>query len=235
MLGKGLGINKVARQVGLSNTTVARLKAERTSVVSGRDSPADLPNCGSLGQSNHATNQRDVKSLPSGPTNGSPIAVSDDDQIFNKLQIKKLADTLKLPALGDDPQFAQSLRMDVRVFIEAKGLLNNPRLREAIDKLYRLTARAEGNDQAAGSLARAIDATPPDVWDWLARSAPEARVPTGAEIVSTETRTSAVQQLRHILSYGGFKKLGRKRPTGKHSQSFEPPLRVPKIEANRPA
>ena len=27
-LGKGLGINKVARQVGLSNSTVARLKAE---------------------------------------------------------------------------------------------------------------------------------------------------------------------------------------------------------------
>ena len=167
LLGKGLGINKVAAASWLSNTTVARLKAERTSVVSGRDSPADLPNCGSLGQSNHAINQRDVKSLPSGPTNGSPIAVRDDDQIFNKLQIKKLADTLKLPALGDDPQFAQSLRMDVRVFIEAKGLLNNPRLREAIDKLYRLTARAEGNDQAAGSLARAIDATPPDVWDWL--------------------------------------------------------------------
>ena len=27
-LGKGVGINKVARQVGLSNSTVARLKAE---------------------------------------------------------------------------------------------------------------------------------------------------------------------------------------------------------------
>src|SRR5262249_46567548 len=34
--------------------------------------------------------------------------------------------------------------------------------------------------------------------------------------------------------YGGFKTMGRKRPTGKHSQSFEPLLWVPKIEPHRP-
>jgi hypothetical protein len=188
-----------------------------------------------LGQSDHAANERDVATLPNGLTNGSLIAVSDVDRIFNRSKIKKLADTLKLPALGDDPQFAESVRNDIRLFVEAKGRLNNAGLREAISRLYRLTRRAEGDDLAAGSLARARDEMPSDVWDWLlAGCNPEARVPTGVEIVSTETRASAVQQLRHILSYGEFKKKRRKRPTGKHSQSFEPRLRVPETEPNRP-
>jgi hypothetical protein len=230
--------------------------------------------------------QREVTTLPNGRTSDSLIAVSDVDRIFSRLQIKKLADTLKLPALGDDPQFAESIRNDVRLFIEAKGRLNNAGLQEAIRKLYQLTARAKRDDLAAGALARAIDEMPPDLRNWLDSFNPEipvlqgddektskrrrtrshlaegqarvptlqgddektskrrrtrshlaegqARVPTGAEIVSPETRASAVQQLRDILSYGGSKKRGRKRPTGRHSQSFAPRLRVPKIEPNRP-
>ena len=300
LLSKGLGINKVARQVGLSNTTVARLKAEGKAspppasecaadpdasegLADGRNRPETeharldggnatgdearvggkpvllcparvrkhhhgggvietrpvaggngLPECGSLCRGDHETTRHDATALPNGLKNGSLITVSDVDRIFNKLQIKKLADALKLPALGDDPLFAESVRDDARLFIKAKGRLNNAKLREAITTLYQLTARAEGDDSAARSLARAIDAMPSDVRDWLAHCNPEARVPTGAEIVSTETRASAVQQLRHILTYGGVKTMGRNRPTGKRSQSFEPLLWVPKIEPNRP-
>jgi DNA invertase Pin-like site-specific DNA recombinase len=233
LLGEGLGINKVARQVGLSNTTVARLKAEKSSPPSGPDCPAALPKSGSLRRGDQETIQRDATALPNGLKNGSLIAVSDIDRIFSDSRIKKLAEALKLEAY--DPRFAQSIRQDVRLFIEAKGRLNNPKLREAISRLHRLTARAEGNDQAARRLANAIAAMPSDVWDWLARCNPEARdIPTAAQILSTETRASAIQQLRHILSYGAFITTGRNRPAGKHSLSFEPLLWVPKIESNRP-
>jgi hypothetical protein len=73
------------------------------------------------------------------------------------------------------------------------------------------------------------------VWDWLARFNPKGRdIPTAAEIVSPATRMRAIRRLRLVLSYGGMIKDGRKRPTGKRSRSFEPLLRVPKIEPNRP-
>jgi hypothetical protein len=137
-------------------------------------------------------------------------------------------------ALGDDPQVAQSVRQDVCLFIEEKGRLSNAKLREAITKLDQLTARAEKDDIAASSLASARDATPSDVWDWLARRNPEAGdVPTAAEIVSKETRASAVQRLRNILSYGRFITMGRNRPTGGRSQSIKPRLWSPKIEPHR--
>lgn len=234
LLGKGLGINKVARQVGLSNTTIARLKAE-TSPPSGRDCLAVLPKRGSVRRGDREASQRDATALANGLKNGQLIALRDIDQVFNDLQIKKLADTLKRGALGNDPRFARSIRQDVRLFIEAKGLLNNAKLGEVISRLYRLTTRAEGDDRAADRLGHAVDTVPSDVWDWLALCNPEGcDIPTAAEITSTATRAGAVQRLRHMLSYGGLKTIGRKRPSGKHSQSFEPLLSAPKIEPNRP-
>jgi DNA invertase Pin-like site-specific DNA recombinase len=116
LLSRGLGINKVARQVGLSNTTVARLKAEKEArPPPASDCPADLPKCGSLRRGDHETTPRGATALPNGLKNDSLIAVSDVDRIFNDLQNKKLADTLKLGASGDDPRFAQSIRQDVRL------------------------------------------------------------------------------------------------------------------------
>jgi hypothetical protein len=202
------------------------LKAEReASPPSGRDYPAALSKCRSQRRAGQEIIQRDATALPTGLKNGSLIAVSDIDRVFNDLQIKKLAKG----ALGDDPQVAQSVRDDARLFIKEKGHLSNARLREAITKLYKLTARAEGDDRAAGSLARARDATPSDVWDWLAYRNPEAGdVPTAAEIVSKETRASAVQRLRNILT------IGQKRATGKNSQRFEALLWAPKSEPHRP-
>jgi hypothetical protein len=168
----------------------------------------------------------------------SLIAISEVESVFNDAVINELADILKLKSLeGDDfSQFAKSIRQDVRLFIEAKDRLNNPKLREAIVKLYGLITRAERHDdRAAETLARAVDATRPEVWDWLARSNPTGRdIPIAAEIHSPATRARAVQRLRLALSYGGLIKDGRKRPTGKRSRSIEPLLRVPAIEPNRP-
>jgi hypothetical protein len=67
----------------------------------------------------------------------------------------------------------------------------------------------------ASELASTIDAMPSDVRNWLTRCNPEGcNFPAAAEIISTATRASAVQQLRLILSYGGVKTKGRKRPLG---------------------
>jgi hypothetical protein len=168
----------------------------------------------------------------------SLIAISDVESVFNDAIINELANILKLKYLeGDDfSRFAKSIRQDVRLFIEAKHRLNNPKLREAIVKLYGLTTRAEHHDdRAAETLARAVDATPLEVWDWLARFNPKGcDIPTAAEIVSPATRARAVQRLRLALSYGGLMKDGRKRPTGRRSRSFAPMLRVPAIEPYRP-
>jgi hypothetical protein len=172
------------------------------------------------------------------PTSRSLIAISDVESVFNDAVINELANILELEFREPDDfrRFAQSIRQDARLFIEAKDRLNNPKLRQTIAKLYRLTTRAErDDDRAVERLARAVDGTPPDVWDWLARFNPKgSKIPTAAEIRSPATRPRAVQRLRLALSYGGMIKDGRKRPTGKRSRSFEPLLRVPTIEPNRP-
>jgi hypothetical protein len=86
-----------------------------------------LPERGSLCRGDHETTQRDAAALP------------------NKLQIKKLAETLKLGGLGDDLRFAQSIRQDVRLFIEAKRLLNKAKLtRNNRQALPAHGARGEG-------------------------------------------------------------------------------------------
>lgn len=157
------------------------------------------------------------------------IAVTEVDQIFNDAAIEELASILRVPA---DSRFAESIRNDVRLFIQTKGRLSIPKLRQEIARLYQLNSRAMTSDHGAQPLACAIDAMPADVREWLARCNPEDRnIPTTAEITSSEpaTRARAVQRLRLILSYGtDVEREGRKRPTGKRSRSFKPPLlRVP--------
>jgi hypothetical protein len=168
----------------------------------------------------------------------SLIVISDVESVFNDAIINELVNILKLKSLEwhDFRRFAQSIRQDVRLFIGAKDRLNNAKLREAIAKLYRLNGRAErGDERAMKRLACAMNAIPQEVWDSLARVNPKSRdIPTAAEIVSPTTRARAVQRLRLALSDGGMIKDGRKRPTGKRSRSFEPLLRVPTIEPNRP-
>jgi hypothetical protein len=169
----------------------------------------------------------------------SLIVVRDVDRIFDDVVIKELAKVVRSPANANLSRFAQSIRNDARLFIEAKGCLNYPQLRREIERLYTLNNRAMRGDREAQQLARAVDALPADVRDWLARCNPrdhDRTIPKAAEIVSQATRAGAVQRLRLILSYGvDVEKKGRKRPTGKRSRSIEPLLRVPaKIEPNRP-
>src|SRR5262249_5297310 len=121
------------------------------------------------------------------------------------------------------------LRLSARLFLEAKSRVGGPQLRESVERLYSLNRRAErGGDIAARRLARALDATPIDVWRGLSPRIPKARgIPTAAEVLAPETRQSAVERLRLILSIGGAQILGRKRRGGKRSRSFKPLLRIP--------
>jgi hypothetical protein len=170
------------------------------------------------------------KALPNRGKRHLLIAVSDVDQVFSDAVINELANTLKLKTLEGDGsrRFAQSIRHDARLFIEAKARLNYPQLRREIERLDTLNNRAMRGDREAQQLARAVDAMPAEVRDWLARCNPEGRnIPTIPEIASPATRASAVLRLRLILSYGGVETEGRKRPTGKRSWSFKPLLRVP--------
>ena len=75
--------------------------------------------------------------------------------------------------------------------------MSGPQLRESIERLYSLNRRAErGGDIAARRLARALDATPIDLWRRLSPRIPQARgIPTAAEVLAPETRQSAVSKL----------------------------------------
>jgi hypothetical protein len=166
------------------------------------------------------------------------IALSDVEHFFNNEAVKGLAKAAKIPADANIVRFAESVRVAVRLYLEALPRLSAPQLRAKIERLYRLNSRAKhGDDRAARALARAVDTMPADMRDWLAHfGAPQtSHIPAAAEIVSPATRQSAIQRLSVVLSHGGGMRVGRKRPGGKHSKSFKPLLNVPTgIKRKRP-
>jgi hypothetical protein len=168
----------------------------------------------------------------------SLIALSDVEHVFNNEVVRGLARTAKLPPDADIGPFAASVRVAVRVYLEAQHRLSAPQLRAAIERLFRLNTRAaRGSDRAARALASAVDLMPADVLDWLVQfcTPDTAQIPTEAEIMAPETRRSAVQRLGVILSHGGGVVMGRMRPGGKQSRSLRPLLNVPTgIERKRP-
>jgi hypothetical protein len=98
----------------------------------------------------------------------SLIAIGEVEGVFNDEIVKEFAQTLKPPADPDIARFAQSIRISARIFLEAKGRLSAPQFRAVIERLYHLNTRAEdGNDRTARALARAVDAMPADVRQWL--------------------------------------------------------------------
>jgi hypothetical protein len=168
----------------------------------------------------------------------SLIAISDVDGVFNDEIVKQMAAAVAASADADIAHFAESIRIPARIFLGQKAKLNFPQQRAAIERLYQLNTRAEdGNDRKARALARAVDAMPADVRQWLLScNTPHDRtIPTATEILSPATRQSAVERFRLILSYGGGIVAGRKRSGGRRSRSFKPLLRLPeRIEPGRP-
>jgi hypothetical protein len=171
-------------------------------------------------------------------TSRSLIAISDVEGVFNDEIVKELARTAKLPADIDIARWAQSIRIAARSFLEEKAKLNFPQQHAAIGRLYQLNTRAEdGDDRTARALARAVDAMPADVRQWLlsCNTPHDRNIPTATEILSPATRPSAVERFRLILSYGGSIVAGRTRSGGRRSRSFKPLLRLPEqIKPGRP-
>jgi hypothetical protein len=153
------------------------------------------------------------------------ISAGDVDRTFNAAVIRELA--AFFPANADLTQLAPNIRDAARQFIQAKGHLSAPQIRAEIKRLYSLTNRGLRDDLAARQLARAISYMNADVREWLIRCNPPGReIPSVKEVENTKTRPDAINKLRVILSYGGKLKQGRKRPSGKHSRSMDPLLRV---------
>jgi hypothetical protein len=178
-----------------------------------------------------------VAVTPNRGLRGSLIALSEVERVFNANVVASVARTAKLPSQADIACFGESIRIAVRIFLEAKARLSAPRLRAAIERLYQLNTRAEGgSDRAALALARAVDEMPADVWRWLAscNTGDRCEIPTAEEILSPALRQKAVEQFRPILSYGGRVVVGRKRSGRRRSRSFKPLLRVPKVGRGHP-
>ena len=70
------------------------------------------------------------------------ISVGDLEGMFNDSVIATLAADRQVPTHARS-RFAQSVRLDARLFLEAKVRLNNQALRVGIERLYQLITRAE--------------------------------------------------------------------------------------------
>ncbi|MGA8294953.1 MAG: hypothetical protein WB820_21210, partial [Rhodoplanes sp.] len=157
-------------------------------------------------------------------TTGSPtggehrlIALSEVDTAFDEKAVKELGRAAKLPTGADIARFGENIRIAARLYLEGKSRLNAPRLREKIERLYQLNMRAErGSDRAARALARGVEIMDDDVLRWLdsCNAGRGREIPTPAEILSPETRQSAIKRFRLILSFGGDVGPGRKRAGG---------------------
>jgi hypothetical protein len=166
------------------------------------------------------------------------ITLEDVDWVFSDKIVEELAGIIKV-AERERLCFAQSVRVDARLFIEAKRRPNAPQLYAAIKRLYDLNTSAEcGDSRVAQELARAVGEAPQEVWDWLGQFTPAIAIPTPAEIVSPTTRHDAIEQLRLVLTYGdsivdGRKRRESKRPSGR-SITFKPLLQAANSAPNRP-
>jgi hypothetical protein len=159
---------------------------------------------------------------------GSLISIGDVEGVFNDSVVTTLAEDLQV-STNERPRFAQSVRLDARLFLEAKARANYPALRAAIERLYQLVTRAErGSDLEVRRLIRGIEGTSADVWDWLnLGKLKRYAVPAAEEFLTPQKRQSAIEGLRRFLSIGGSIVEGRKRLGGKRSRSFKPLLRIP--------
>ncbi len=168
----------------------------------------------------------------------SLIALSDVEHVFNSEVVEGLARTAKLPEGADIVRFAESIKVAVRIYLEARLRLSAPQLRAGIEELYKLNTRAKrGGERAARDLARAVGTMPAGMRNWLAHfdTLQTPHIPNAAEIISPATRQRALQRLSVVLSHGAVVVIGRKRPGGKRSRSVKPLLNVPTgIERTRP-
>ena len=158
----------------------------------------------------------------------SMISVGDVECVFNDSVVTTLAEDLQVPT-HERARFAQSVRLDARLFLEAKARPTFLALGEAIIRLYQLNIRAErGSDLEVRRLIRGIEGTSADVWAWLnLGKLKRYAAPPKEEFMSPQRRQSAIEGLRQFLSMGGSIVEGRKRPGGKRSRSFKPLLRIP--------
>ena len=113
----------------------------------------------------------------------SLIAISDVEGVFNDEIVKHMAAAVAASADADIAHFAESIRIPARIFLRQKAKLNFPQQRAAIERLYQLNTRAEdGNDRKARALARAVDAMPAEVRQWLLScNTPHDRLRTAIE------------------------------------------------------
>lgn len=161
------------------------------------------------------------------------------ETMFTNKIVEELAEDLNVEKL-ERTRFAQSVRVDARLFLESKTRLNASQLRSEVQELFAINNRAKrGNDMQIKRLVRAVDAASSDVWDWLLGFGIPGGIPTPTEIHDPATRGAAIQQLNRLLSYGRSRGDGRKRkrtqnPTGR-SKQLQPLLRAPtKIARHRP-
>jgi len=155
------------------------------------------------------------------------IAEKDIDFVFNVGVIAELAKDIKLPADADIARFSDNIRIAARSYFTERERAKNIRLQ--VEELYRLVDKADrGDETAVARLAGRLVSVNQSTRHWLAQCVHRPiSFPSPDEIRKIQTRQDAMRRLRSILSYGLKWVKDRQRPSGRHSVSLKPVLRVP--------
>ena len=167
------------------------------------------------------------------------------DAVFDDRTIRCLLAGLKLsadakPRTDAEQQqriarFAESVRGAMRCYFVVRAHTNYPAIRAQITNLHRLVVRADdGNEKAVAELKEQLGDVDPATREWLEHCVyRDLAFPSADEIANEKTRPATIRRLHNILCYGGVWIEGRRRQSGRRSQSWKPLLRLPKNTGRR--
>ena len=154
-----------------------------------------------------------------------PIAAADIPRVFDDARIDALAAIGRLPAGANRKRFAESVREAARIYAKDARMPTDNELNAEIDALYRAAER-----KRYGQVADLLEKLSPKARDLLRKRATRLNL----ELPASEALRDTAQQkaVLRLCAYSGSYVEGRRRPSGKRSQTWRPLLVSPKPRRN---
>lgn len=131
--------------------------------------------------------------------------------LFDERAIADLAERGCVPAQANLERFGASVRSSAQAYCEWKNKLGAAQVRDSIERMYKLLAKAERKAPGAlNELACLVSEMHDDVRAWLVSHTFGRAIPIAEEILSPETSPKSLEKLLLVLSSGrGFKMRSR--------------------------
>jgi len=163
------------------------------------------------------------------------VTAADDieraDQIFSPAIVKAIAKRSKLPAEADLAIFAECIRIAAVFYFQSVRLRSVKKRHDELATLYSAAEKRKYEEVAA--LLK--DLSP------IGRAQIEQRahrrkidLPALCDLQNIERRDSACESVAKLVRLGGHWKIGRMRPSGKRSHTWQPVLLAPASPRNPP-